>query len=347
MESTTDTHDASPSPYAPSWANRLTDLVERLPGPTWLAYLVAMGFGIGITSLSGGESVTFELGPILYYGSLPFAVLGLIHGLDRLAGQALTALRPVLSVTDAEVVSIRRELTVAPARPALFLLLFAVVVTPIGYITDPVGSGIVGYSPGLLALRYCWETFITAVFLVLIYHTFRQLRLTAGIHERLRRIDLFDQTPLYAMSRLSSRTAIGLIVLTAPAVLLIPQDADVSYLVISFAWFGVMGVVAAAAFVLPLRGTHDRIVAEKHRLQGEVGRRLTATLDEIHDAVDARDVPVIEARNRALATLIAERYLIHKVPTWPWSTGALTGFVSAVLLPVALFLVQRLLSQIV
>ncbi|MEO8470383.1 MAG: hypothetical protein ABI573_12040 [Chloroflexota bacterium] len=352
VESTVDTAAmGTPTPsetsYAPSWANLLTARLERLPGPTWLTYLVGMVAGTIFSLLPVDLKLATpgDIGAVLYYGSLPFAIIGLIHGLDTLAGRALTALRPVLSLTDSEAARLRRELTVAPARPALVIAVFSPAVTALSYASDPVGSGIVGYTPLELAVRFGWESFITAVFLILIYHTLRQLRLTSQIHEQLGRVDLFDQAPLYAMSRLTSTTAIGLVLLSAPGLFLIPQDAGVSYLIISFAWFGGSGAIAAAAFVLPLRGTHDRIVAEKYRLQGEVGRRLTAVIDDIHAAVDAEDQPRIEARNRALTALVAERDLIAKVPTWPWSTGALTGFVSAILLPVALFLIQRVLSQ--
>ncbi len=83
----------------------------------------------------------FEPFPIFYYGSLPFAVLALIASLDRSAGRALATLRPLLRLSDAEVADTRRELTVAPARPALVITIFAVVITPVGYILDPVASG--------------------------------------------------------------------------------------------------------------------------------------------------------------------------------------------------------------
>lgn len=85
---------------------------------------------------------------------------------------------------------------------------------------DPVSSGIVGLSPASLALRGAWESVVSALFLVLLYHTIRQLRLIGRIH-------------------------------------------------------------------------------------------------------------------------------VNRAPTWPWSGGAFTGFVSAILLPIALFLMQRFLSQLV
>lgn len=74
---------------------------------------------------------------------------------------------------------------------------------------------------------------------------------------------------------------------------------------------------------------------------------MSTTLDGIHAAVDPGDGSMIEAGNRALSTLIAERDLVNKVPTWPWTTGALTGFLSAVLLPLGLWLVTRFLERLV
>lgn len=192
--------------------------------------------------------------PLVYYGALPFAALGLIHSLDRTAGQALRDLRPVLEASDRDVALIHHELTVAPRRPAAVLALIAFVITPTGYILDPVAAGIVGYSPVLLGFRYLNEAAITAIFLVLVYHTIRQLWTIAQINNRLGRIDLFDQAPLYSTSKLTSRTAIGLILLLIPSLFLIPGEANASYVVISAAWYGGATIVAAAAFVLPLRG---------------------------------------------------------------------------------------------
>ena len=136
------------------------------------------------------------------------------------------------------------------------------------------------------------------------------------------------------MSRVTSRTALGLIfLLVAEPLPASAQDGASSYIVITAAGTGSAVLVAGAAFVLPLRGMHDRLVAEKRRLQGEVGRRISTTLESIQLAVDAGDGTAIEARNRALATLVAARDVVNRVPTWPWSTGALTGFASAIVLP--------------
>ncbi|MBF8290093.1 MAG: hypothetical protein HW391_1061 [Chloroflexi bacterium] len=341
---------SSSRPYAPSWVNLLTSWIEALPGPAWVAYGVAMTGGVLLSAWSAiavAAELSLAVGGALYYGALPFAVIALIHSLDRTASSALGVLRPVLAMDDAEISETHHQMTVAPARPAMIVTLIAAIVGPVTYALDPIGSQIVGYGPVTLFFRWAWESLITAVFLILIYHSFRQLRLISRIHERVGRIDVFDQAPLYAMSRVTSSTAVGLLLLLVPSLFLFPAEAGVSYLVITAGWYGFAVIVCGAAFALPMRGMHDRLVAEKRRLQGEIGRRITSTLEAVQVAVDAGDVAAIEARNRALATLVASRDVVNRVPTWPWSTGALTGFASAIVLPIVLFLVQRVLSQLV
>jgi hypothetical protein len=337
-------------PYARSWVNVFTAWMERLPGPTWLAYAAAIALSELVSVLATQSEATTAgspLGAVLYYGALPFAALALIHSLDRTAIRAVEVLRPDLAMDDAEVSLARHQLTIAPARPALLIAVFAFVITPLGFLSDPVGAGIVGYSPVALAFRWFWESLIAAIFLILIYHTVRQLRLIARIHERVNRIDVFDQARLYAMSKVTSGTAIGLVVLLVPSLFLLPQSAGVSYVAITIAWYAIAVAAAAASFFLPLRGMHDRLVAEKRRLQAEIGRRISTTLASIQNAVDADDTTGIESANKALSVLVASRDVVNRVPTWPWSGGALTGFASAIVLPIVIFLVQRVLAQVV
>ncbi len=223
--------------------------------------------------------------------------------------------------------------------------LIAIALGPAVYVADPVGSGIVGMPPALLAVRSIWESLISSIFFVLIYHTFRQLRLVDQIHRKISGIDLFDQGPLYGFSRVTSQTAIGLIVLLVPGILLIPEGAGAGFIIASLACYGVTAVIPAAAFVVPLRGIHDLITAEKRRIQADLGRRITLALMAIQTAVDSEDGPAIEAQNRALSTLVAVPEVVNRVPTWPWTSGAITGFATALVLPIVLFLIQRYLGD--
>jgi hypothetical protein len=41
-----------------------------------------------------------------------------------------------------------------------------------------------------------------------------------------------------------------------------------------------------------------------------------------------------------------EREILGKLPTWPWSAGTIRGFGSALLLPITVFLLQRILLEV-
>ena len=338
-------------PYARSWVNVVTAWLESLPGPTWLAYAVAATAWTLASSFAPGASVwaiaptDLAFGPALsatlYYGTLPVAVLGLMHLLDSRARLAVAALAPRLALDPEAVAELTYRLSVAPARPAAIIAIAAPAFTAIGFILDPVGSGIVGYDSVAMAFRIVAEALITALFVVLLLHTFRQLRLIAGIHRDITEFSLFDQGPLYGMSGVTSTTAIGLLLLLGPSVLLIPAGANAAYIVLTAFWYGLAGVVAAAAFFLPLRGVHDRLGAEKRRLRGEVGRRIAQTAEALNAAVDTGDGPAVDLRHRSLMALVAERDLVERAPTWPWSGSSITGLISAILLPLVLFMIQR------
>ena len=130
-----------------------------------------------------------------------------------------------------------------------------------------------------------------------------------------------------------------------PSIFLIPSDAGASYIAYSVAWYVFAVAFAVGAFLIPLRGIHGRLEAQKDRLQGEVGRRLSAAFDAINRAVDADDAPSLSRAQQALAALTAQRDLIARIPTWPWSTGTLRAFGSTLLLPIILFLIQHFLGQ--
>jgi hypothetical protein len=99
-------------------------------------------------------------------------------------------------------------------------------------------------------------------------------------------------------------------------------------------------VLAIAAFVLPLWHVHQQLVAEKRRLLADLNQRVESTLARLHRALDEDNLGEVAQINSALAGLAAERDVLAKIPTWPWRAGTLTGFISALLLPVAIFLIQ-------
>ena len=234
------------------------------------------------------------------------------------------------------------ELTTLPARPALgwtigglvvgLLTLVASYGQPLDLAGEPltvvvsVPVGVVAYATGA----------------VLIYHTIRQLRLVGRLPDYVERIDLLDAGPLHAFSGVTALTG-GLFlfaayfsVLTDPTTFTNPAVAAVNGMAV------VLGVVC---FVLPLSGMQRRIAAEKERRLSAVSRRLDAALADLARRNDAGDLSDADAVNKNISSLLAEREVIAGSPTWPWSPEALRGFSTALVLPVFLWLVFRVLER--
>jgi hypothetical protein len=338
-------------PYPPSWLNRLLAWIDALPGPTWLAYTIA-----ALISTALGHAGLWETGLIrwwtldpalVFWGIYLPAQVWLIEHLDGVAHRAFAAFRPAVDLASDEAARLEYELTVIPARPALAIALVVLPLTLLGYAADPVGAGVVGYDRVALAMRALSEWFVGAVLLVFVYHTLRQLRLVSRLHALAVRVDPFQPRPLYAFSNLTSRTGIGLLVLVASGLVANPLALQsAAFWTIWAPWLVGVPLMAVAIFVGPLYGMHRRLSAEKDAIQRASDERLTAILVELNEATDARDVARAEGLQKLLASQLSQREVYARLPTWPWSTGTLRGFASAMLLPIVLFLVQRYLGEV-
>ena len=336
-------------PYRPSWLNVLLDWVDRAPGPVWAAYLVigavVVAASVGQGWLAGiaapGEISLIQVG----WGVATVGFIAVVHLFERVAEQAFDTVRPWTSLTDAEAARLRYELAIFPAVPGVILLLASFPLTAYGYVSDPVASGIVGYPPIALALRGLYEAFFTAIVLVLVCQAVRQLRLVREVLDRVILVDLFHPGPLYAFSRLTGGMGASLIAVVVLGMILAPSPTQATNLYYALWYVGFVGF-GVVVFVVPLLGLHGRLAAEKERLQAEADQRLRGVLAELNHDAAVLELGRADALNKTLASLLQQRELLAHMPTWPWSATTLRAFVSAILLPLALFLVQRALGQL-
>ena len=353
--------------YPPSWVNILIDRIdridrieridriaridriERLPGPPWVAYVAALGPLVLLVSLQDWVSGAPIDGICADRAVWAFALIGslwLVHHLDGVARRAMQEFAGTLNAEPGSLAGLEYELTVIPARTGIILLVLSAVRTAEAFAFQPESEGIVGLAPVMLGIRWVFEVMMTSLIMVLIYHTIRQLRLVGRIHAMAPVISLFRPAPLYACSRLTSRTAIGLVLLV------IPFTGSLALAVSAFDYLTIltlMGLIlgtASLAFGLPLVGMHQRMNREKQRLEAEVGARIEALIDDLHGSLDRRDLSAADGQNKKLARLVTERDLVRRMSTWPWQAGTAGAVMSAVLLPIALWLVTRVMERI-
>jgi hypothetical protein len=339
-------------PFAPSWVDRLDAWIGSRPGPAWLTYLaivaVAVAASVVEPVLDGADDPWVYAG-MAFWGIVVPLSLWLVHHLSDVAGAAVDAFRPMLSASDAEAGRMRYAMTTIPARPAAAILVGSALITPLYYIADAEASGIVGLSQVGMVLRWASESFFGALIMVLLYQTVRQLQAVSRIHASATRVDLFRPAPLYAFSVLTSRAAavIALLFLVPTVVAAAQTPVTERALLIVLPWL-VLGIAAAAlVFSVPLWGMRRRIVEEKGRLQGEVGRRIDAAIKVMHERIDAGDPAGARAQHDVLQALVMERDLVDKLPTLPWRPGAVGAVVSAVIAPLSLFVATRLLERVI
>jgi hypothetical protein len=339
----------SDRPYPPSWLHLLVSLVERLPGPTWIAYAafaVAAALFWHAQAWSNGQAPWGTFDPTsLYWGLLGPAVLWCAAFMERVATSAFETFRPALTLSPEGTQRLRYELVVDPARPALVVVLVAAAVSAAD-IAFGNNANYAGLSPPMLVLAFLVQTLYVSITFVILYRMVRQMRLVRRTLASSVAIDIFRPGPLNAFAMLTSRPAAVLTLIVASSNLVVPPPSDLGASIVGWAPYVVVpSIVAAIAFIVPLTGVHDVLVDQKERLQDAANARLEGLLADLNQDVDARDLARADGLNKTLASLMVQRDVLAKLPTWPWSGATLRAFLSAIMLPLVLFIAQQLISR--
>jgi hypothetical protein len=323
-------------PYPPSWLNRLIAWIDRRPGPAWAYYAAAVFLSGTILIVAQWLLGSIQL-ETLVFSVDPIYFVALAHYLDRQARSSLERFRPALGASATEYARIEYELTTVPARGAWIATALAIplgVSFILGGKPDPLSLQVL--SANLVALVF--TAFATASFFVLGLLTLRQLRTVSKLHASAPTINLLQPRPTYAFSRLTSRTALGVVLFLYFDFLVNPPTAGAS--LPYFALAGLALVLMAAAFLLPLLGMHQRLETEKARLEAEVNLGVEIAYRELQEHVRSKSYTQVDQLEKALTGLLRMREVVSRLSTWPWQPETLRGLLAAVALPIAVWLIQ-------
>ncbi|MEO8285173.1 MAG: hypothetical protein ABI670_01915 [Chloroflexota bacterium] len=346
--------------YPPSWFDRLKVWVERLPGPAWLFYLggaVALYALRTVLQWLDGSSPTGAFGTSLIFTSAwPWYGLAVMHYLDSAAGRALDTLRPIFSGTDEACGEFRYRLTTMPARPALAAGLGALLFGLLVFLVSTFDANVLAELESHVAITFGFGTSLVVLILSLVavwivmglffYHTIRQMRLVRSITTQHTTVDIFQLPPLYAFSRVTAATAVawsGGLTIGVLTILTIPQ-----VLADPFAVAMALGsiLLAVVTFAWPLLGIHSVLEAEKTRLHLDARERMKEAMIELKRRQDRADYDSVGAMNNALDALLKHQADLDKISTWPWRTGTVGALATAIFLPLLLWFLTRILSQL-
>lgn len=337
------------APYPPGWFDVLKLRVEALPGPWWLPYAIFGGVMLTAQYLVNWASgvVLPELSQIYFVliaGGSAF-VLGMTHFLDRAAMRAVREFRPALKFDEASFQKLVYTFTTMPRGWTLAFSLTGMLFVVIGLVR--------GFTPfQLLNLDTptYWQWFHAGVELLLwfvngmfIFHTIRQLYLVKEVYDKDAQINLFQLGPLYALSGLTARTALAIVVLGYGAAFTGSQvtAAETRLGTFILASFGIF-----LCFLVPLLGIHRRLVQEKTDALSEINARLEATITKVHVEMDAGELEKIAPLKDLSETLEMQQRVVEKIPTWPWQPETLNVVITALVLPIVLFIIQFIIQKL-
>jgi len=338
---------------ASSWIDRFFDWVERLPLPPYLFYL--FGYLIFVSThhillwtsgaLTMGEfsqGILFTIYFWLFLQAVAF------HYFQNQAEDALMRFRPVLDVSNKEFEKIRFSFVHFSARAALIGSVVAVILS-LFYLFSPVQIVSPLFTATPLTTALTVTLLLGAPFAFgFFYFVFRSLVWITRLYGRVKRINLFNLEPLYVLSRFTSKVGILFIIylvlnrLTSNA-----WGSQQAGEAITIFYFAFNGLIAILAFVLPLWGMHVRLVAEKERASNENNRRLENAFWDLQRRMDKGKLADIAQFRNGIAALMDFRTEIKKIPTWPWDSATLRTFLTALLVPMSVWIVQQVLLRTV
>jgi hypothetical protein len=177
-----------------------------------------------------------------------------------------------------------------------------------------------------------------------VYRLIYQLRFVGRLYGAIPKLDIFHLGPIHSLAGFSARAGLLILVFAYVNPAFVYRPNILSDPVFFMAGITLSGL-AFAAFTLPLLGIRSRLISEKDRIQAQIGKQMDTArrrLEQRMDDEDYEDVTEIRHALRAFLDLDAK---VDSISVWPWSLNTLRGFLSAVLLPIILWLIQQVLAR--
>lgn len=327
-----------------SW---LLGRLDRLPGHGWwvvaLFALALIAWGLGTLWATGqipfGE---LDLNVIILSAYGPYALGAMMLGLHVALG-ALQTFWPATGWPRADQRAWIYQFKNAPARLEVVAMglgvvgaLAALIAAPATVLPSTTNS--LDYYLAIVPIFIAGYGLASVGIIV----SARWLWLVMRIHREATAIDPFDRAPLYAFSRLTVLAGLAYVI-----AIYYTFTVNAAYQVgnvPSLAFLGANIVAGVAAFVVPLWGIHTRIAREKEALLHDVEQRIERVAAELYSDIDAGSFDAAGKYSSLLSILGTLRERIAHLPTWPWPPNLFRGFVTALLLPILIFVLTRVIS---
>jgi len=321
-------------PYKPSLIHTVYHWIDRLPVPYWLfsiVFLVITGLLNLIVAWKENVIVFGEINWNYAFTGFFFAYYFFANDfLYRIANTSLLEFLPILDAPENKRHQILFEFTHLPAgASSIFFIIGAIFGLILGIYLLPTAPEMNHAFPVLEIPIYSLS--MGMVFITL-YGVIRALKLISRLFDGKVKIDIFDQTSIYAISRYSAWLIIVIAISSYLQFVLIPSFAEITATILIITV--IPWILALLIFWLPLRGVNRELVSEKRRLLRDVNLRIKTNFDLLHTKMDNHEYKNITDVREMITGLQAEREYIKSISTWPWQTSTLTGLLTTMVFPV-------------
>jgi hypothetical protein len=337
---------ASPRFYRPSWVNSLLSWINSLPFHPIIFYIGFYALSVLVVHLAlwaDGSLTQGDLLSTVFFDMvwIPFG-LGYVHFMESIAASSIQEFRPALRASKSDFDAIQYRFLTLPFWPTLIISLFGFAVgVYVVYATLQNANTDISKLPWSI-LAGGGYTFLP----ILLYAAARHIRQIRQLYGRVTELNLFDLQPLYGLARVA---------MTAGAFMVVLAN-------LNFAWELFLGtpsmnfettvlvsivalVVTLVVVLIPLWGIHSKIDDEKRSLLADNAAQIKDLHKVLETDLRKKKFANLDSIQKGLDALFTMRTNIKDVPAWPWRPGAFRNFASAILLPLLLVALQRLLLQ--
>lgn len=340
-------------PKSIALVDRVYDWIENLPIPGLLFFVLFYILIVTVHHLLMWADGSLPFGkfstPVLLSLYLWATVSpGTYFYMRRVAEGVIDGFRPALDVSDAEFETLREEFTRLSRRAGNGILIatFVIMAAAIPSIQTVVDSHF--FTPYSQFLFWPVMFFIAPFSFSTFYFAFKSLGTVSRVYDRVRQINLFNLSPLYGPSVFTSRVGMVFILFTLLNLLTANAWGDSGFGEVIVVFYLVLNsFIALLAFIVPLYGIHQRLVAEKERVSEENNARLNKAFWDLQNRMDTGKIDDIGQFRTGISALMEFRAELKKIPTWPWDGGTLRQFLTALFVPLTVWSLQQILLRMV
>lgn len=192
--------------------------------------------------------------------------------------------------------------------------------------------------PAITIFGYALSLGFSALFIYRLFHQIKMMRqILQGVEA-----NVFNPRKVYALSSYGAAFAAALFIAQVfPSLPLTNFLASPGALISLYG----TGVMLLIAFFVPLAEINKRLRANKDRLLAEIGTDLSEIQERTHLALKKGKFAEVDKMRGSLSTLREQRELVQKISTWPWQPDTLRNLLTPLLIPLVVFIMQRLLTN--